>query len=107
MATSLMKPAAPDWGAPDEEGSAFINDLLRPIGLYLCGRQMYERIALWEAPDVIPGLTSAMLNFAQICKRPARSSIPNRCRSSPHRRRVSRQKFHMSPVCAVCLRCAA
>jgi hypothetical protein len=23
----------PDWAAPDEEGFAFINDLLRPIGL--------------------------------------------------------------------------
>jgi hypothetical protein len=26
---------SPDWAAPDEEGFAFINDLLRPIGLYL------------------------------------------------------------------------
>src|ERR671925_834139 len=92
-----------DWAAPDEEGFAFINDLLRPIGLYLCGRKMYETIAIWEAPDVIPGLTSAMLNFAQICKRPTRSSIPNRRRSSQHRRRISRQKIphvHGAPACA-------
>ena len=27
-----------DWAAPDEEGFAFINDLLRPIGMYLYGR---------------------------------------------------------------------
>jgi dihydrofolate reductase len=56
----------PDWAAPDEEGFAFINDLLRPIGLYLYGRKMYETMAIWETPDVIPGLTSAMLNFARI-----------------------------------------
>jgi len=55
-----------DWPAPDEEGVAFINDLLRPIGLYLYGRKMYETMAIWETPDVIPGLTSAMLNFARI-----------------------------------------
>jgi len=55
-----------DWAAPDEEGFAFINDLLRPIGLYLYGRKMYETMAIWETPDVIPGLTSAMLNFARI-----------------------------------------
>ena len=44
----------PDWAAPDEEGFAFISDLLRPIGLYLYGRKMYETMAIWETPDVIP-----------------------------------------------------
>jgi dihydrofolate reductase len=56
----------PEWAAPDEEGFAFISGLLRPIGLYLYGRKMYETMAIWETPDVIPGLTSAMLNFARI-----------------------------------------
>jgi riboflavin biosynthesis pyrimidine reductase len=27
---------------------------------------MYETMAIWETPDVIPGLTSTMLNFARI-----------------------------------------
>jgi len=31
-----------DWGRPDDELFAFINDLERPIGTYLYGRQMYE-----------------------------------------------------------------
>jgi dihydrofolate reductase len=57
---------SPDWAAPDEQGFAFISDVLRPIGLYLYGRKMYETMAIWEAPDVIPGVTSAMLNFARI-----------------------------------------
>jgi len=34
--------------------------------LYLYGRKMYETMAIWETPDVIPGATSAMLNFARI-----------------------------------------
>ena len=56
----------PDWSAPDEEVFAFINDLVRPIGTYLYGRKMYETMAIWETPDVIPGRTPGMLDFAQI-----------------------------------------
>jgi hypothetical protein len=58
--------ANPDWSAPDEEGFAFISDLLRPIGMYLYGRKMYETMAIWETPDVIAGRTPAMLDFARI-----------------------------------------
>ena len=59
-----------DWAAPDEEGFAFINDLERPIGMYLYGRKMYQTMAIWETPDVIPpdvipGGTPAMLDFAR------------------------------------------
>jgi len=57
---------SPDWAAPDEEGFAFINDLVRPIGVYLYGRKMYETMAIWETPDVIPGRTPAMFDFARI-----------------------------------------
>ena len=37
-----------DWAAPDEEVHAFVNDLERPIGTYLCGRRMYETMVFWE-----------------------------------------------------------
>ena len=42
-----------DWGAPDEEVHAFVNDLERPIGTYLYGRRMYETMVFWETvrPD--------------------------------------------------------
>ena len=56
----------PDWSAPDEEVFAFITDLCRPIGMYLYGRKMYETMAVWETPEVIPGRTPAMLDFARI-----------------------------------------
>jgi len=55
-----------DWSAPDEEGLAFISDVVRPIGMYLYGRKMYETMAIWETPDVIPGQTPAQLDFARI-----------------------------------------
>jgi dihydrofolate reductase len=56
----------PDWSAPDEEAFTFITDLERPIGMYLYGRKMYETMAVWETPEVNPGRTPAMLEFARI-----------------------------------------
>lgn len=56
----------PDWSVPDEEVSAFINDLHRPIGTYLYGRKNYETMTIWETLDVIPGLTPAMMDFGRI-----------------------------------------
>ena len=40
-----------DWAAPDEEMHAFVNDLERPVGIYLYGRRMYETMVYWEAED--------------------------------------------------------
>jgi dihydrofolate reductase len=37
-----------DWAAPDAEVHAFVNDLERPIGIYLYGRRMYETMTYWE-----------------------------------------------------------
>ncbi|MGO4383141.1 dihydrofolate reductase family protein [Specibacter sp. RAF43] len=37
-----------DWGVPDEEVHAFINDLERRIGTYLYGRRLYEVMMAWE-----------------------------------------------------------
>jgi dihydrofolate reductase len=37
-----------DWGVPDQEVHAFVNDLERPIGTYLYGRRMYETMVFWE-----------------------------------------------------------
>jgi dihydrofolate reductase len=58
-----------EWSAPDDEVFAFISDVLRPIGTYLYGRRTYETMAVWETPDVIPGLKSLMLDFARIWQR--------------------------------------
>jgi dihydrofolate reductase len=37
-----------DWGEPDEEVHAFVNDLQRGIETYLYGRRMYEVMLYWE-----------------------------------------------------------
>ena len=55
-----------DWAELDEEVHAFINNRERQIGTYLFGRKMYETMAVWETPEVIPHLTSAMLEFVPI-----------------------------------------
>ena len=51
---------------PDEKVHAFINDVDPPMGMYLYGRKMYETMAGWETPDVVPYRTPAMLDFARI-----------------------------------------
>src|ERR1043166_4330876 len=55
-----------DWSTPSDEGFAFITDLHRPIGTYLYGRKEYETMAVWQTPEVIPGFTPAMQDFARI-----------------------------------------
>ena len=42
------------------------NNRERQIGTYLFGRKMYETMAVWETPDVIPHLPAAALEFAPI-----------------------------------------
>jgi dihydrofolate reductase len=37
-----------EWGAPDDELLAFINELERPARTYLYGRRMYEAMLYWE-----------------------------------------------------------
>jgi dihydrofolate reductase len=49
-----------EWGAPDSEVLAFINDLERGLGTYLYGRRMYETMVYWEtfeaAEDELPSV---------------------------------------------------
>jgi len=54
-----------DWATPDEEVLAFISDLHRPIGTYLYGRKNYETMTVWETPEVMAGLTPAMVDFGR------------------------------------------
>jgi dihydrofolate reductase len=37
-----------EWGAPDDEVLAFINEVERGFGTYLYGRRMYETMVYWE-----------------------------------------------------------
>src|SRR5215208_5430085 len=55
-----------EWAELGEEVYAFINNRERQIGTYLFGRKMYETMAVWETPEVIPHLPAAALEFAPI-----------------------------------------
>lgn len=37
------------WAAPAEDVHAFTNDVIRPVGVHLYGRKMYETMVFWEA----------------------------------------------------------
>jgi dihydrofolate reductase len=40
-----------DWSAPDEELHRFHNQQTREIGVYLCGRRLYEAMLPWETAE--------------------------------------------------------
>lgn len=40
-----------DWSIPVEGSTAFITEVMRPIGTYLYGRKNFETMSYWEAPD--------------------------------------------------------
>jgi len=39
------------WSVPDEEVHAFVNELERPVGVYLLGRRLYEVMQVWESDE--------------------------------------------------------
>ena len=55
-----------DWAELSDEVHAFINSRERQVGTYLFARKVYESVAVWESPDVLPGLTPTALEFAPI-----------------------------------------
>jgi dihydrofolate reductase len=55
-----------DWAVPDEIVHTFINDLVRPIGIYLFGRRLYEVMASWETVSAQAGQPMYALDFAMI-----------------------------------------
>jgi dihydrofolate reductase len=54
-----------EWAGPSEEVHAFVNDIVRNVGMFLLGRNMYETLAVW---DTIPtdGPSDAINDFAKI-----------------------------------------
>jgi dihydrofolate reductase len=55
-----------DWAAPDDEVHAFVNDVERPIGIYLYGRRMYETMVFWETVSTGGDQRTPMRDFAEI-----------------------------------------
>jgi dihydrofolate reductase len=53
-----------DWGMPDSDVHAFVNDLERPVGTYLYGRRLYEVMVFWETFRAQPDEPPPMLDFA-------------------------------------------
>ena len=56
-----------DWCVPTDEALTFMTNAMRPVGTYLYGRRMFETMAVWETPDLMPGLqTPVTLEFARL-----------------------------------------
>ena len=55
-----------DWAAPDEEVHTFVNDLVRPVGTYLCGRRMYDVMLYWETAHTLADQPAFERDFTDI-----------------------------------------
>jgi dihydrofolate reductase len=55
-----------DWGEPDEEYYAVINDLMRPVATHLYGRRLYELMAVWETDPSLAAPSPGTREFAQL-----------------------------------------
>jgi hypothetical protein len=54
-----------DWGVPDEEVHAAVNDLMRPVGTHLYGRRLYEVMLAWETLH-LAGESAVSRDFAAL-----------------------------------------
>src|SRR4029077_2161620 len=57
-----------DWSPPDEQLHRFHNQQTREIGVYLCGRRLYEVMTYWETAEENPWAQECEREFARIWK---------------------------------------
>ncbi len=53
-----------DWTDPDQVQFEFITELLRPVGIHLYGRRLYEMMAYWDGP--VEGYPAERREFARV-----------------------------------------
>jgi dihydrofolate reductase len=84
-----------DWAAPDDEVHAFVNELERPIEIYLYGRRMYETMVFWETVTTGPEQRSVGRDYAEIW-RAAEKRVYSRTLEAPSSART-RIERHFDP----------
>jgi dihydrofolate reductase len=57
-----------DWTEPSDEVFTFITDLVRPVGVHLYGRRMYEAMSVWETQPALAAQSELMADFANVWK---------------------------------------
>ncbi|MBO0821001.1 MAG: dihydrofolate reductase family protein [Nocardiopsaceae bacterium] len=55
-----------DWSAPDEEVFRFVTDEIRPVGVHLLGRRLYETMLYWETDGQDPALGFSTREWAAL-----------------------------------------
>jgi dihydrofolate reductase len=55
-----------DWSVPDDELFRFHTEQTAELGLYVCGRRLYEAMLYWETADQDPSLAELQREFAGI-----------------------------------------
>jgi dihydrofolate reductase len=86
-----------EWAAPDEDVHAFVNDLERPTGTYLCGRRLYEVMSFWETVDLTEE-PPVMHDYAVIWQSADKVVYSTTLSEVPTARTQLRQRFDVDEV---------
>jgi dihydrofolate reductase len=54
-----------DWAHPSDELHAFVNDLQRSVGTFLCGRRTYQTMRVWDTRS-LDDLSAIQREFAEL-----------------------------------------
>ena len=55
-----------EWAELDDEVHAYINEREKENGTYLFGRYMYQTMAVWDTPELLPHLPAAARAFVPV-----------------------------------------
>jgi dihydrofolate reductase len=55
-----------DFSQASDEYFAFITDLVRPVGMWLYGRRLYESMSVWETDASLAAQSELYRDFAQV-----------------------------------------
>jgi dihydrofolate reductase len=87
-----------DWGEPDDEVFAFVNDLERRVGTYLYGRRMYETMVYWETAHTLANQTHVEQDFTSIWQAADKIVYSRTLQAvSSARKRIERD-FHLGAI---------
>ncbi len=86
------------WARPDEEVHRFINDLVRPVGIHLYGRRMYETMLAWETDPALAAHSEYTSDFAEIWQGADKIVFSRTLKQAPTRRTRIEREFDPDAV---------
>lgn len=85
------------WSIPVEGSTAFITEVMRPIGTYLYGRKNFETMSFWEAPD-LSNMATEKQDFAHLWQSAEKIVYSKSLKSVTTRRTRLENEFNVQKI---------